>query len=168
MYRLVIEIREAGPTPRGMKRAVGNAFKEAYDVTGRHWQQTMLPKHFTRAGAREYGYTPRKGEQSGTGKGFWRTYTGRKQKYLGHTRPLVYSGASETLAMRGIVRATRKQAVVPIPAPTLNYKPPRSSINMRQEVTTVSDREIPDLVRVFEQELHRRLEAVGYYEKTKA
>lgn len=166
MYRLVIEIREMGPTPRGMKRAVGNAFKAAYQATGEHWQEHMLPKHFTKAGAKEYGYTPRKGEQQ-TGKAFWRSYTGRKQKYQGHTRPLVYSGTSEILALRGRVLATRKAAVVSIPAPALNYRPPHSTIDMRREVTTISDRELPVLARIFEQTLHDQLTAVGFYDKQK-
>lgn len=78
----------------------------AWEQVGLLWHTRFRPKHFTRAGAREYGYPS----------------TSRNVRYefiklrkmglqpakhnLGLTRPLVYSGESETASRVPDVRAT--------------------------------------------------------------
>jgi hypothetical protein len=113
---------------------------------GRYWDQTFREKHFTSAGATEYGYTPREGERGNpSSKGFRRSYTGRKLRKFGHTRPLEYTGESRrrTRSPRIVATAKRGEALVRIKmdSPGLNRRYSGSRINMRQEMTTVSTRE---------------------------
>lgn len=108
------------------------------ETAGNHHQ--FMRKHFTIAGAREYGYKPRKGEGK-TGRDFWRAYTGRKKKEKGHQRPLVWSGTSETLAKIRDVRATSKRATLIQHARGLNRRNPNSDIDMRDEIRTISEPE---------------------------
>jgi len=157
MYR--IQITYSGPVPGSQnmrQREWNNVVREAWRQVGLYWVNTYRPKHFTVAGAKEYGYDPRKGERGNLGpKGFKRSYTGRKLAKWGHTRPLVWSGRSEqaTRAARIHATATRNKSGVEIfmNAPTLNLKNPHSQINMRAEMTRISPRETVELVR-----LHRR------------
>jgi hypothetical protein len=46
---------------------------------------------------------------------------------------------------------------VTVPARALNFKPPRSNINMRQEVTRISDAEAETLTRLLGKFVERRL-----------
>lgn len=134
-----IILRETGPTPRLAKRAHNQIIKDTLAETAANHHRFM-PKHFTVAGGREYGYKPRKGEGL-TGRDFWRSYTGRKKKQKGHTRPLTWSGASETLARIRDVRAVAKRATLIQHARGLNRRNPKSDIDMREEIRTVSESE---------------------------
>lgn len=150
-------IRYSGPVPKHVTRGVINQIlKEGYRLIGIYWQKHLLPKHFTHAGAREYGYTPRKGE-AGSGRKFRGSYTFKKLQRQGHTKPLVYTGASEQAAKGGRVTSTSKGVRVTVPARALNFKPPRSNINMRQEVTRISDAEAETLTRLLGKFVERRL-----------
>lgn len=172
--KLTIYYRSMGAVPRGLRRGMGGAIKAAYEATGLLWQQKFLPKHFETVAYKEYGYEPRAGLRPGDPKGkwFWRSYVGRKIRYLGHNRPLVYSGKSRERALAGRVIATKKEGRVTIPAPALNRlpgqkarqagRPVRSQIDMRWEVTRISEREKPPMIRAFDKRFIRALRAIKY------
>ncbi len=63
--------------------------KEAWRHAGVHWHQTLMPKHFTVAAEKEYGYQSRDG-----------AYTRRKVRLFGHCKPLVFRGDLEAACRR--------------------------------------------------------------------
>ena len=83
------------------KRLQGQFIKQGMSEAGKLWHVDIRPKHFTNRGATEYGYRPRQGERGSGGK-FNSSYTARKLRKFGHTRPLEYTG--ETKRMSRIVR----------------------------------------------------------------
>lgn len=145
---LDVNITERGATPRLMARQANSVHRVAAIDLAHFWHDHYVRKHFTQAGATEYGYTPRRGQSGNLGpEGFNRSYTGQKLRIKGHTRPLVWSGASYlfVIASRNNVTATATRgnatARLRMNAPALNFKNPRSRIDMRAELTTVSPRE---------------------------
>lgn len=148
MARLGITIKYHGELGR---REYGKATKEAFVAAGRLWHQKFRPKHFTKAGAREYRYAPRT-----------RSYTARKFREFGHRLPLVWSGETRNLARNRKIKATAKMMRVIINAPTLNRlgKGKNSvDIDMRDEMTRVSTRERRAMVNLFARVFDRRLKA---------
>lgn len=111
---------------------------------GRYWHAQFRPKHFTRAGAAEYGYQPRTA-----------AHQRRKAKAKHHQQPLVFTGESRrrTRAARIVPFATagRVGVRVRMSAPNLSYRRHASSPDMREELTTISNAEGAVLAR-----LHRR------------
>ena len=95
---MYFKIVYTGAIPPAMrKRDFNRVVKHMFGLMARKWHREYRLKHFTHAGAQEYGYTPRSGEQSGIGtKAFFQSYTGAKKKRLGYTPPLVWSGKSRT------------------------------------------------------------------------
>lgn len=134
-----ITIKQTGATPQISAREQGRITKEVLARTAAHHHRFM-EKHFTIAGAREYGYKPRKGEGL-SGKEFWKSYTGKKKKQKGHQRPLTWSGASETLAKIRDVQSSRDRARLVQHARALNFQNPNSDIDMRDEITAISESE---------------------------
>jgi len=137
-------------------RQLNNIKRAAFYRLGDYWHRKLRQKHFTVAGAREYGYTPRQGEAGTKGaRDFWRSYTGRKLRTMGHRRPLVYTGESRdrSKAARIVAKATRSRTHVAVRmnVPGLNRRYAGSKINMAEELRTISAAE--------EVELRDRLEA---------
>jgi hypothetical protein len=131
----VIDIVKRGPTPKLMQRELNTINRETVRMMGQFWHQKYFAKHFTHAGATEYGYTPRN-----------KFYELKKLKVHGHTYPLKYSGRGQQDAShpRIVATATRHEAKVHVimHAPVFNFRNPHSRINMRVELTTVSLAEI--------------------------
>jgi len=161
-----IRIRYHGPVPgtENLSKSVLDALiARAWEVGGHLWARHMCPKHFTHGGAREYGYTPRKGEQSGqSGKTYWRSYTGRKQKLMHHTLPLVWSGqlraAARIYSLDVRITSTRSRLWVNLPAAgRARIRNPHSQINMAEELTRVSAAEAREIVAAFNGEFAARL-----------
>ena len=92
------------------KRALNNIKKGGFKTLGVVWHKQFRPKHFTRAGAAEYGYRPRS-----------RDYENRKQKRFGHRDPLVYTGESRTRARIRNVKATSKGNRISLGTPRINF-----------------------------------------------
>lgn len=156
-----IRVIEIGPTPRAIKSELGRATIAALRQIGALWHSRFRPKHFTHAGAKEYGYTRRRGEDSTFGsKSFWGSYTGRKFNRYRHTLPLVYSGLSRRLTAVRDIRATRKRVRIVMPAPALNLRPRNGRIRMREEMTRVSRREADFLTETFEGRINREFNAI--------
>lgn len=145
-----IEIRTSG-LAAGNKRHYNAALKYGWEQTGIYWHEHFREKHFTTAGAAEYGYAPRQGERGRAGsKGFARSYTGRKLKKYGHTRPLELTGESRTLSRTRRVYATRNGARVTMRVPGLNRRSKGTDIRMPEELKTISRAESSKLSQVLE------------------
>jgi len=165
-----VKVRYTGPVPgtENLSQRQFNALiVEAWEDVGDFWFDHMLPKHFTKAGAREYGYQPRKGEPGNAHrKGFWSSYTGRKQKTMHHTDPLVWSGALKRGALgsyRVHSTATSKQSKMSVILPgarAANRRSPHSRIHMREELTTISQSERLILTDLHNQKIEERLAAI--------
>lgn len=141
------------------KSAFNEMKRETFREMGELWHREMRPKHFTHAGAREYGYAPRKGEAGNRHrKGFKRSYTGIKLRLVGHTRPLEFSGEGRRLSRIQDIRVTSKRVRVILPR-KFNFRNPHSRVNMREELTTISEREERELVAAADRDIGRRLAA---------
>ena len=133
-----VSIKMTGTVPKLVKREWNKVKRAGFEAMARSWHQKLRPKHFTKAGAREYRYSPRDGEPGTKGaRHFSQSYTGRKLRIFGHTLPLVYTGQSRRLSQLRVITATSKGSKVRIKAPTLNRPRPRGK-SMREEMTTVS------------------------------
>ncbi len=145
-----IDVQFTGTVPRFQRREWGKVKKTGFEAIARSWHQKMRTKHFTPAGAREYRYSPRDGERGTKGARFFdRSYTGRKLKRHGHTLPLVFSGVSRRLSQLRNISATSKGAKVRMNVPQLNRaRRPAGKKSLREELTTVSDREKGTLTRL--------------------
>lgn len=122
---------------------INNIIKEVYGDLAELWHREFRPKHFTHGAYTEYGYKARK-----TG------YNKRKKEKL----PLVFSGTSRELSSTYRVVVTRNGSRVVMPlVKALNFKPPNSSINMRDEFTRTSNREIEKYGVVARRSLRQKL-----------
>ena len=153
------KISYKGQIPPAMrKRDWNKLIKFTFRKLGEFWPSKMRPKHFTKAGAKEYDYTPRAGEDLPFGtRAFWRSYTGQKLRKYGHTLPLVYSGLSMEQTHRRDIRATSKGVRIVMHAPALNFRHPKSEVDMRAEMTRVSGREETQIMEKADVELNRGL-----------
>jgi hypothetical protein len=129
------------------KRTWNALLKEAYLAGVGHWHDKFAMRHFTLQGARLYHYEPRS-----------KKYLSRKQKLFGHRLPLVWSGASRTLAAIRDVRSTFRGGKAVIHARGLNRKPRGKKDSMREEMTRVTGNEREGMVGVIRDSLGRGLE----------
>lgn len=176
-----IVITSAGATPRMLLRDARGRFtagspgakllKASFFKIGVHWHREFLPEHFKNSAMSRYpdAYRPRKGERGNPHpRGFEKSYTGRKLRRFGHTRPLVYTGESRRLANIRDVRATMKGNRVVIHARTLNRKNKHSQINMREEATVINAAEERVLAGVFDTTLQRGIDVLMTRRQEKA
>jgi hypothetical protein len=136
------------------KRQHNAVNKWSYKQSGKLWHSTYREKHFTQQGAREYRYAFRS-----------KAYMKAKKEAKGHRRPLEWSGTSRMLAGIRDIRSTAKAGRVFINAPALNFRPRRKNgvaINMREEMTTVSDREQKKMGDTFGVEYTRRIKSLRH------
>lgn len=153
MFALALEYKGFPPT----KRAYNEVKKEVFLDVGRMWHERFRPLHFTEAGKARYGYFLRKGEGMVKGsKAYKRSYTGRKERLFGHTKPLVFSTEGERLSRLEDVRATSNMGKVILPR-KFNFKHPKSRINMREELTRVTAGETRELIEFADLRLASRL-----------
>ena len=141
------------------------SLKETWAEIGWHLFNNFVQKHFTKAGADEYRdgdvtagapvFQARSGEGE-SGKAFWRSYNGRKQKQFGQQLALVFSGNTRDGAKRATIYATSKGVRVAMPGLVgLNqYKPPvkkygphagEPSLDLRADVLAISRREAEEM-----------------------
>jgi hypothetical protein len=159
----VVRIGGAVPGATLDDAALKGILKEAWFDPGKQWHQELRPKHFTKQGGGEYAYAPRAGEPGNERKNFWTSYTGRKQKRFGHTLPLVYSGDSsgDSLLVRSRVARIENSPngvkVILSGANKANWHNPKSNIDMRAELTRISDLEVAELTNVLEDSLIAKL-----------
>ena len=148
------------------------ALKKTWNKIGWHIHRHFVEKHFTKEGAAEYRaenvagdgpvYQARSGEGQ-TGRAFWASYNGRKQKQLGHQLAMVFSKETRDGAKRVSVHDTNHGVRVTLPGCVhLNqYKPPRKTygphageppIDLRGDLLAISRREKEEI-----RALHERL-----------
>lgn len=141
-------IRERGPTPRNLRKAFNAASKQAWYETGVEFHQKFRDERFTQRHATLAGYTQRK-----------RSYTMRKFKKYGHTRPLEFSGTTRRLVRSATISSTSKGNSVRYPgARVFNFKHPKSDVNMVQEFTKVTQQEADQLAGFYDRQLDQRLD----------
>jgi hypothetical protein len=142
-------VRKRGMTPKVGLRLLNSIHRQGMHELGEAWRDRYRPLHFQNAAMSRYSYTPRQGERGRTGRSFARSYTGRKLRTKGHTRPLVWSGESEQITRTPNIEATAKRGTarvsVKMRAYTLNFRYPGSPIDMRAELTTVIPQESQEL-----------------------
>jgi hypothetical protein len=136
-----VNITEIGATPGILKRELNGILKSCWEAVGMHWHLKMRPKHFTQAGAAEYGYTPRKPSYEAKKKRAAMTANvhGRKaagtwndnSRARGEANPLVWTGESREATRIANVAATKNGVRIIMNAPRLNWKNPNSRINER-------------------------------------
>lgn len=132
--------------------------KASFHTIGVHWHRRMRPKHFTKVGGREYGYQPRQGEPGNpTSRPFRSTYTGRKLKRYGHTRPLVKTGESRAFSRIRDVRSTSKGTRVVMRVPRLSFRRSPSAPHMQQELRTISKPENRELQQRFDKHMQQEI-----------
>lgn len=140
-----------------MRREFNNAMKDAYASTADEFHRKFTHRRFTPEHARRAGYKRRKGEGLPRGsKRFRRSYFGRKLRGeqgggVGQALPLVKSGASRRRSRRPRIRATNKRARITFTMPALNFRHPKSQIDMRDEFNRVLPDEQKQAAAAFEQ-----------------
>jgi hypothetical protein len=162
------------------KSAWRRALKETWSAVGWHLFNQFVQKHFTKAGAAEYRaenvaygevaaddtYRPRGGEGE-SGKAFWKSYNGRKQKSLGHQLAMVFSGRTRDGAKRPSIQATFHGVAIRLPGVVhINQYKPRAKkhgphageppINLRGDLLAISRREQEELRALHERILIER------------
>lgn len=171
MYR-TIRIIQTGATPELTMKEWSKCTEAAWRAAGKFWHEELREKHFTKAGAQEYGYAPRKGEGL-SGKAFWRSYTGRKLRMFGHTKPLVWSGRGEAGTRRQDIKPGRdgnqpySWVVITLHSPVFNFRNPKSNVDMRKELRTVSDRETIQIGLVYQRALVAAINSLGGSQTTR-
>jgi len=149
-----LDLKYTGFPP--LKRQYNNAVKEVLRETAAQWHERFFEGHFTVAGAQRYGYYARKGELQRGSKRFKRTYVGRKERVMGHSRPLYYTGEAYRDSKFTRVVATNKEARV-ILSRKFNLKHPKSRIRMRDEVTRVLPAEQTELMQFAQSRIASRI-----------
>lgn len=147
-------VKETGCTPRLAKKAINDIARETVREMGAYWHDHFREKHFTQAGAREYGYATRQ-----------RGYMIAKARIHHHQNPLEFTGLSHALSKIKDIRATAtsKEAKVRVVlhTPALNFIPRGGSINMRDEMTRISRDEAEQLARIAGQSQERQYNALN-------
>lgn len=141
------------------KRQFQRLKRVTFAAMGRDWHTSYLRLHFQEDAFSRYGYIRRKGMGRGPGsKGFGSTYTGKKLKQFGHSRPLVFSGEGEMLSRWPDIRTTANESRVVLPR-KFNFRNPKSQIDMRAELTRVLQPEADEIAQVGATALGRELDA---------
>lgn len=137
------------------KSQVNGCIRKALHAVGVRWRRLYLAKHFTKGGAREYGYKPRQGESNPKKPG---TYSYYKLKQFKHVLPLVYTGELKKLALYGerrvIAKATSSAAYVRVVFP-------RKANFVIADLRKVSQRELVDLQKFLVDQLEREFKRIG-------
>ncbi|MCA9270967.1 MAG: hypothetical protein KDA41_20945 [Planctomycetales bacterium] len=159
-----ITFKERGATPRGMAKRLNVHKRAAGQLMGNYFHRNLVDKRFTEPHAQEAGYTKRKGESIPRGdKRFRRSYTGRKLRKYGHTRPLEFSGETRQRirAYANITAtSTSRHTTVKVAYPgarRFNLRHPKSRINMALEFRRIVPSEFTPLARVYDADLEQRL-----------
>jgi hypothetical protein len=147
------------------KSSMNAIFKESHAEVGLLWWSKYLPMHFGSRATQRYGYKPRKGakqafrgQANDENRG---SYSERKIRAVGHTRPLEYTGKGKQQALaQPKVVATRNKVRVRLPR-KFNYRNPASDINMADEIRAVRPDEISALSTALKAAVRERLRKAG-------
>lgn len=146
-----------------MARELNRIKKESWHDTGSHFHRKFLALRFTKEGGRKLKYAKRKGEGiPRSDPRYARSYTGRKERQMGHTNPMVFTGESKQLARIRDVRSTSKGARVVLQARKLNFRNPKSKIRMNVEIRRITKDEADLLAQFFDDKLDQKLAALTF------
>lgn len=148
------------------RRAVNQVVREAFAAAGEEWAVEYVDKHFTAAGAKEYGYRARYGRNARPGSKIFAKYAGKAEREAGAMLPNVWSGETRRNArtFRVVARATSKLAYAHIRLPktqTLNRLPAK----YRGELHIVSRREWRALVHLINKKIKEGLDGLTATER---
>ncbi len=163
---LDIILTKRGPVPTMLKRELNNCHRDAMHHAGTFWHENFREEHFTNRGATKYGYTPRSGERGREHPGgFRRSYTGKKLRAKGHTRPLEWSGESRQKSRTPRIVATAKKGEAKVRVimnvPGLNRRYAGSPIDMRAELVRVIPAEAEQIGDITGRFLHTRYHQIS-------
>ena len=156
MSRLIVIRVDRVSVLGALKRDVNRIVKKSLRFALLTWRRTILPQHFTVAGARKYGFRRRT-----------RKYLEAKMRKRGHVRPLVSSGESERRSRRSRITTTAFKGVATINAPALNFRPKGGRIDMRDEVTRLTQQDERKMFGAFRKRFHERLRRLRGTRKTR-
>lgn len=161
---LIFKVTEEGATPGILKREWSALMSRVWAGAGKLWHSEIRRKHFKNSATREYGYKPRSGE-AGSGKAFkgmrrnsagrlvrFESYTAKKLRKQGHTRPLVLTGQSMRLTEIARISSTGKGGRVSMNSPGFNRRSPGGP-DMRAELTAVSRVDLERIVAGMETDI---------------
>jgi hypothetical protein len=148
---VLLDLNMKGRGPRAVQGKVTKARKATWEYTGVYFHGKMRDNRFTEEHAREANYTKRRGENIARGtKEFKASYTGRKLRIHGHTRPLEFSGDTRRRVRAATVKAFALKCQVRYQgASKFNFRNPRSQINMGDEFRRILPREAKELGQEF-------------------
>lgn len=155
-FKMEYTLRFAPDWSEWSRSTLRKAFETALHTIGLTWKRDMLPKHFTPAGGREYGYEKRT-----------KKYMIRKAKQEGHQNPLVglsrrgHVGGELKRRATGIalVKASSARVRVELDVPDYTYKYHLTKpIKKYEELTTVSAAEGTEFQKIFVETMARDLE----------
>lgn len=142
------------------RREVNAILKEAYYLTGKRWRQLYLPLHFGPRAYRRYNYSPRAGQRIG-GDHKPGSYAARKKRFVGHSRPLEFSGEGKRMALtQEKISATSKKVVVRLPR-KFNLRAKGSKVRMADEIREVRRDEIASLTQFMVDYIRKTLRQSG-------
>lgn len=139
------------------KRVLNAVLKEAWFDAGRYFHEHFRDLRFTREHALKAGYTKRKGEGL-PDKQFKRSYTGRKFRQFGHTRPLEFTGDTRRAVKMANISSTSSGAKVAYAgARVFNYHNPLSdpAMNLAEEFRKILPEEAEQLAMILDQGMYR-------------
>lgn len=154
----LIKIKEyVALTSGGYRKEMRASLKQTWANIGKFFHLNMRDKRFTKEHAIKAGYALRKGEDKGTGtKEFFKSYTGRKFKKFGHTRPLEFTGRTRAAVRSANISSTSNGGKVAYPgANVFNYHNPFSVPELRPnlEFRRVLPDEAEQLAKQFNSEI---------------
>jgi len=125
------------------------SLKPELQFVGQVWHHRFLPRHFTTAAARRYGYKPRGA-----------SYSRYKAKRFGHRNPLVFTGDLKAMVERmGRVSSTSRSVSVRMTGPRYLYmyrKDYRQPDKAAELIATSAD-EREFLARLLDRRITRRM-----------
>ncbi|MEM7558572.1 MAG: hypothetical protein AAF394_05575 [Planctomycetota bacterium] len=128
---LLIKVTERN-RPRKLRSVISKGSKHANQVIGRYHHNFFTPQRFTKAHAEKVGYTKRKPG-----------YLAKKKAIFKHVNPLEFSGRAKRASKVERITATSKKVQIRYPGlRVLNFRNPKSQVNMRAEFEYVLQHEV--------------------------
>ncbi len=139
------------PDIKTYQRVWNRARKTGLRAMGDLYAEKYLKKHFTHAGAREYGYAPRQVFRRSGKKGGATTSRGRRP-------PLVDSGDLKEEALSSVrVKVYGARAVVSMEVPWY-IRAHRERMDMEDELTRISDAEANEMAEAYVKAVNTEME----------
>ena len=137
-------------SPEVKAKAFRGIVKEGMREILDFWHNKYLPKHFTKAGAREYKYEDRSS-----------THMKKKIKYYRHADPLVYTGDMKKMLKQMLfISGTAKKATGKMRGPKYLHTKGRNQPDKADEITRISRPEIQIFAQRMDKHITKKINAV--------